>query len=190
VLVGSHVPLADAQLEQLLLELGCGGVEIPVAKLARVLEGPEPVALLASLEEAWREQLEQQLAAQLTPVLFTSRGEVNCASSAERRRLGRELAAVMARLAAALEPRLGYLISKGGITSHTLLADGFGLGAVELQGQLFAGLSLVLTPPLGDRPGLPVVTFPGNLGDAQSLRKAWRLLERPQGAEPDASPPA
>jgi uncharacterized protein YgbK (DUF1537 family) len=186
VLVGSHVPLADAQLERLLQEPGCEGLEIQVAKFARLLAGPEPAALLASLEQTWRAQLEQRLAHGLTPVLFTSRGEVSCASSAERRRLGLELAALMARLAAAVEPRLGYLISKGGITSHTLLADGLGLGAVELQGQLFAGLSLVLTPPRGDRPGLPVVTFPGNLGDADGLRNAWRLLERSQASEPDS----
>jgi len=186
VLVGSHVPLADAQLERLLQEPGCEGLEIPVAKFARLLAGPEPAALLASLEQTWLAQLEQRLADALTPVLFTSRGEVSCSSSAERRRLGLELAALMARLAAALEPRLGYLISKGGITSHTLLADGLGLGAVELQGQLFAGLSLVLTPPRGDRPGLPVVTFPGNLGDADGLRNAWRLLERGQASEPDS----
>ena len=186
VLVGSHVPLADAQLERLLQEPGCEGLEIPVAKFARVLAGPEPGALLASLEQTWRAQLEQLLAAGLTPVLFTSRGEVSCSSSAERRCLGLELAALMARLAAALEPRLGYVISKGGITSHTLLADGLGLGAVELQGQLFAGLSLVLTPPGGGRAGLPVVTFPGNLGDADGLRNAWLLLERSQASEPDS----
>jgi uncharacterized protein YgbK (DUF1537 family) len=186
VLVGSHVPLADAQLERLLQEPGCEGLEIPVAKFARVLAGPEPAALLASLEQTWLDQLEQRLAHGLTPVLFTSRGEVSCSSSAERRRLGLELAALMARLAAAVEPRLGYLISKGGITSHTLLADGLGLGAVELQGQLFAGLSLVLTPPGGGRAGLPVVTFPGNLGDADGLRNAWRLLERSQASEPDS----
>ena len=138
--------------------------------------------LLAWREQAWHEQLEPGLAAGITPVLFTSRGELKCSSSAERRRLGLELAALMARLAAALEPRLGYLISKGGITSHTLLADGFGLGAVELQGQLVAGLSLVLTPPSGGRAGLPVVTFPGNLGDAGSLRQAWRLMERGQAS--------
>ena len=187
VLVGSHVPLADAQLEQLLQEPGCGGLEIPVAKLARVLAGPEPAALLASLEQAWHEQLEQRLAAGITPVLFTSRGELNCSTSAERRRLGLELAALMARLAAALEPRLGYLISKGGITSHTLLAEGFRLGAVELQGQLFAGLSLVLTPASGGRAGLPVVTFPGNLGAAGSLRQAWRLMERGQASGPPSA---
>ena len=173
VLVGSHVPLADAQLAELLQEPGCAALELPVAKVARVLEGPEPAALLASLEAAWLEQLRSRLAEGLTPVLFTSRGEIGCRSAAERIRLGLELAALMARLAAALEPQLGYVISKGGITSHTLLADGLGLALVELQGQLFAGLSLVLTPT-----GLPVVTFPGNLGEAGSLRQAWRLLEQ------------
>ena len=179
VLVGSHVPLADAQLVELLQEPGCAGVELPVAKLARVLEGPEPGLLLASLEAVWLEQLRAQLADGRTPVLFTSRGEIHCRSATERLRLGLELAGVMARLAAALEPQLGYLISKGGITSHTLLADGLGLASVELQGQLFAGLSLVLTPL-----GLPVVTFPGNLGDAGSLRQAWELLERPSSQQP------
>jgi len=177
VLVGSHVPLADAQLEVLLAEPGCGGVEIAVAKLARVLEGPVPLEMLASLEQAWLEQLQAVLAAGQTPVLFTSRGEVACRSAAERRWLGLELAALMARLSAALAPQLGYLISKGGITTHTLLADGLGLARVELQGQLLPGLSLVLTPGDGVVPGLPVLTFPGNLGDSETLRAAWRLME-------------
>ena len=181
VLVGSHVPLADAQLEVLLAEPGCGGVEIPVAKLARVLEGPVAKEMLASLEQAWLAQLQAVLAAGQTPVLFTSRGELACRSAAERRRLGLELAALMARLAAALAPQLGYLISKGGITTHTLLADGLALARVELQGQLLPGLSLVLTPSDGQVPGLPVLTFPGNLGEPETLRAAWWLME---GREP------
>ena len=184
VLVGSHVPLADAQLEVLLAEPGCGGVEIAVAKLARVLEGPVPLEMLASLEQAWLAQLQAVLAAGQTPVLFTSRGELQCRSAAERRRLGLELAALMARLAAALAPQLGYLISKGGITTHTLLADGLGLARVELQGQLLPGLSLVLTPGDGVVPDLPVLTFPGNLGDPETLRAAWRLMEGMPGSAP------
>jgi len=84
----------------------------------------------------------------------------------------------MARLAAALAPQLGYLISKGGITSHTLLAEGLGVAQVELQGQLLPGLSLVLTPAEAPVPRLPVLTFPGNLGEAETLRQAWRLMER------------
>lgn len=177
VLVGSHVPLADAQLERLLAEQGCSGLELPVAKLARVLEGPAPQELLASLEAQWGDQLEALLADGRTPVLHTSRGELPCRHAAERRRLGLALAGLMARLAARLAPRLGYLISKGGITSHTLLAGGLELALVELQGQLAPGLSLVLTPAAAAVPRLPVVTFPGNLGDGDSLVAAWRLLE-------------
>lgn len=185
VLVGSHVPLADAQLAGLLVEPTCELVELDAAKVHRVLEGPAPEPLLASLEQAWLDQVRELLARGRTPVLATSRGEVRCASAAERRRLGEALASLMARLAAALAPQLGYVISKGGITSHTLLAKGLDLAAVELQGQLLPGLSLVLTPADAAVPGLPVLTFPGNLGDADTLRQAWRWME---GLEPAAQP--
>ena len=173
VMVGSHVPLADQQLEQLLQEPGCRGLELPVTTLARVLEGPVPGELLASLEQSWLAELRQLLAQGLTPVLFTSRGELSCASAQERRRFGLELAALMARLAAALAPEIGLIISKGGITTHTLLAAGLDQASVELQGQLLPGLSLVLA---GD---LPVITFPGNLGDEGALRLAFTLLASP-----------
>ncbi|MEO1003281.1 MAG: four-carbon acid sugar kinase family protein [Cyanobacteria bacterium J06638_7] len=178
VLVGSHVPLADAQLHTLLAEPACGGVEVQVAKVARVLEGPLPRQLLASLERAWLQRLEAELAAGRTPVLFSSRGELACRGPGERRRLGLELAGLMARLAAALAPRLGYLLSKGGITTHTLLADGLGARLVELQGQLLPGLSLVRLPGSG----LPVLTCPGNLGDGGTLRQAWALMEQPRAS--------
>jgi uncharacterized protein YgbK (DUF1537 family) len=146
-----------------------------VARLHRVLEGPLPDRLLASLEADWRQQLQAVLAEGRTPVLFTSRGELRCRHAGERRALGLALAGLMARLAAALAPGLGYLISKGGITTQTLLADGLGLDRVDLQGQLLPGLSLVLAA-VG--PGLPVLTFPGNLGEADTLRQAWAWMER------------
>jgi len=180
VLVGSHVPLADAQLETLLAEPGCGGVEIAVAKVQRLLEGPLPDRLLASLEATWLEQLRAHLAAGRTPVLFTSRGERPSRSAAEGRALGLALAGLMARIGAALAPRLGYLISKGGTTSQTLLAEGLELAALQLEGQLLAGLSLVRPAQAGGIPGvagLPILTFPGNLGDAGTLALAWRWME-------------
>jgi uncharacterized protein YgbK (DUF1537 family) len=164
VLVGSHVPLADAQLERLLQQSGCAGLELPVARLAEAAE-------TVWMEAEWLEQLQERLLAGTTPVLYTSRGELSLGSEAERRHLGLALAALMARLVGALAPQLGYLISKGGITSHTLLEQGLHCDQVELQGQVMPGLSLVLAADL------PVVTFPGNLGDAQSLMQAWLLME-------------
>jgi uncharacterized protein YgbK (DUF1537 family) len=159
VLVGSHVPLADAQLERLLQHPACAGLELPVARLAQLLEAE------------WLGQLQERLRAGTTPVLYTSRGELSLGSEAERRRFGLELAAFMARLVGAVAPQLGYVISKGGITSHTLLEQGLCCDQVELQGQVMPGLSLVLAADL------PVVTFPGNLGDAESLLRAWLLME-------------
>jgi uncharacterized protein YgbK (DUF1537 family) len=184
VLVGSHVPLADQQLERLLSESGCCGLELPVRRIARVLEGGTPDVLLADLENAWVEWMLAVLDRNQTPVLYTSRGELHFGEgpTADRRRLdfGLALAQLTARLVAAVVPRLGYLISKGGITTGSVLADGLGLGTVLLDGQLMPGLSMV-RPIAGEGiagvNALPVITFPGNLGDADTLAKAWSLME-------------
>ena len=189
VVVGSHVALADQQLRSLLANVRCRGIELPVARIARVLEGGSPDWLLQDLEAEWRSQLEQALEEGLTPVLFSSRGELvfgaGAAAAARRLRFGMELAALMARLLAGVAPRLGYLISKGGITTGTLLVEGLGLEAVQLEGQLLPGLSLVRPMPalaqaLGElelSDPLPVLTFPGNLGEPDTLTEAWRWLE-------------
>lgn len=186
VLVGSHVPLADQQLAVLLAEERCVGIELPVGRIARVLEGGAPDLLLADLERHWLEQLCTVLRSGRTPVLYTSRGELSFgggeAGAARRLRFGMELARLMARLVRGLEvrpaPPLGYLISKGGITTGTLLAEGLGLEAVQLEGQLQPGLSLVRPMPPTPRcwQDLPIVTFPGNLGEAGDLAAAWRLM--------------
>ena len=191
VVVGSHVALADQQLKSLLANARCRGIELPVARIARVLEGGSPDLLLPDLEAEWSRQLELALEERLTPVLLTSRGELEFgagaadADAARRLRFGMELASLMARLLAGVAPRLGYLISKGGITTGTLLVEGLGLEAVQLEGQLLPGLSLVRSiPALGQdlrelEPSdpLPVITFPGNLGAPDTLSEAWRWLE-------------
>ena len=189
VVVDSHVALADQQLKDLLANARCRGIELPVARIARVLEGGSPDFLLPDLEAEWRCQLELVLEEGLTPVLFSSRGELEfgagAAAAARRLRFGMELASLMARLLGGVAPRLGYLISKGGITTGTLLVEGLGLDAVQLEGQLLPGLSLVRAIPalnqdlreLEPSDPLPVITFPGNLGEPDTLAEAWRWLE-------------
>ena len=156
-----------------------------MARIARVLEGSTPDLLLADLELEWLDWIRLVLDRQQTPVLYTSRGELRFGEgpAADRRRLrfGMALAQLTARLVAALAPQLGYLISKGGITTGSVLADGLGLGTVLLEGQLMPGLSMVRPMPEdgnADVSGLPVITFPGNLGDGQTLAKAWRMMEQ------------
>jgi uncharacterized protein YgbK (DUF1537 family) len=109
-------------------------------------------------------------------VVYTSRGEIRLASASAGRLLSQTIARLMGRLANAVAPGLGYLISKGGITTQTLLADGLGLEAVELKGQLMPGLSLV-SPSQGVAQVLPILTFPGNLGTDSSLFEAWQRMQ-------------
>ena len=176
VMVGSHVPLADQQLMRLLEDPRCIGLELPVRRIARVLDGGSPDLLLPDLEREWCEQLQALLQSGRTPVLFTSRGEIRLASASAGRLLSQTIARLMGRLARALAPGLGYLISKGGITTQTLLADGLDLEAVELEGQLMPGLSVV-RPSVGVAQALPIVTFPGNLGTDSSLFEAWQRMQ-------------
>nr|YP_002049123.1 hypothetical protein PCC_0475 [Paulinella chromatophora]ACB42913.1 hypothetical protein PCC_0475 [Paulinella chromatophora] len=182
IVVGSYIPLADAQLDALLADPGCVGVELPIAKLINLIKQPLPTEIVIRLERQWFQELQEILVMERTPVLFTSRGELTFDSSEERLQFGYNLAQLMARLVSALAPQLGYLISKGGITSHILLAEGLNLGWVYLDGQILPGLSMVRQ--LEDVwvsqcfKGLPILTFPGNLGDNGTLKEAWYLMEK------------
>ncbi|MGL5035309.1 MAG: nucleotide-binding domain containing protein, partial [Microcystaceae cyanobacterium] len=72
---------------------------------------------------------------------------------------------------------LSFLISKGGITSNDVLSTGLSLRSAYLLGQILPGCSVVRTEnnhPLF--PNLPVVLFPGNVGDAQALATVYRRL--------------
>jgi uncharacterized protein YgbK (DUF1537 family) len=72
---------------------------------------------------------------------------------------------------------ISFLISKGGITSNEVLSSGLSLPTARLLGQIIAGCSVVITP--SDHPyfpNLPVVLFPGNVGDRMALTLAYRRL--------------
>ncbi len=177
VIVGSHVPLADRQLARLLEAPDCVGVEVEVKKLLEVFNSDSQELFLSDLERRWSDQLHELVMNGKTPVLFSSRGELLFSSAKKRLLFGSFLAQSMSRMAISLAPELGYLISKGGITTNTLLVKGMGLNKVHLEGQVLPGLSLVRAFEEGSQSNIPILTFPGNLGDVSSLHDAWRLME-------------
>jgi uncharacterized protein YgbK (DUF1537 family) len=76
-----------------------------------------------------------------------------------------------------LPKTLGFLISKGGITSNDVLSSGLALRTSRVAGQILPGCSVVCCPPDHPRyPDLPVVIFPGNVGDDQGLAVVYRRL--------------
>ena len=174
ILVGSHQPGADRQLARLLTAPSVQGLEIPVERLQ---QGLDP-ALAPELAAALGHSLHQE---HRTVVLYTSRGERLRGNEAGQLALAQAIAQLQTTLLAPLGPRLGYVISKGGSTSDTLLRHGLGLDHVVLRGQVMPGISLVQTPvpqPIPqDQGGLPVICVPGNMGTDETLLDLHRLME-------------
>ena len=72
---------------------------------------------------------------------------------------------------------IGFLISKGGITSNDTLSKGLALTTARLLGQVLEGCSIVRTPDYHPQfPELPVVLFPGNVGDVDGLVTVYQRL--------------
>jgi len=69
------------------------------------------------------------------------------------------------------------LISKGGLTTNTIISKGLEADSVYLEGQILPGISLVTFNLFKQRGKLPIVTFPGNIGNNMSLVKALEILE-------------
>jgi hypothetical protein len=76
-----------------------------------------------------------------------------------------------------LPQEIGFLISKGGITSNDTLSRGLALRTARVLGQIRAGCSVVRCPEDHPRfPNLPVVIFPGNVGGDEALAEAYEIL--------------
>lgn len=168
VIVGSHVKKTTQQLNQLLQQDGITGIEIDVAKIM------EHRALL--LEDITAEA-EQCHAKNITPVIYTSRTELQFEDQESRLAFGEQVSAFLMDVVRNLPVTTGFLISKGGITSNDVLSDGLALRTSRVAGQILAGCSVVRCPDDHPRfPGMPVVIFPGNVGDENALATVLQRL--------------
>jgi uncharacterized protein YgbK (DUF1537 family) len=174
VIVGSHVKKTTQQLEALLQVEGIVGVEVNVARLLE--DGAEQSAKLLT------EILESTQAihdAGKTPVVYTSRQELTFKDVKTRLEFGIKVSSLLMDVVKGLPSDVGFLISKGGITSNDVLSTGLDLNSVRLLGQIFAGCSMVITASDHPQfPNLPVVLFPGNVGDANALATTYIRLTK------------
>ncbi|MBI3775605.1 MAG: four-carbon acid sugar kinase family protein [Gammaproteobacteria bacterium] len=171
VIVGSHVTKTTAQLNLLLQQPGAMGVELDVDRLPK-----ERAALLHEVLQ----RIDTNHHKGLTSVVYTSRLERSFATPGERFAFGAQVAGVLMDIEQQLPRDLGFLISKGGITSNDTLSTGLALRTARLLGQILPGVSMVCCPANHPRyPDLPVVIFPGNVGDENALATVYNRLSQP-----------
>lgn len=172
VIVGSHVKKTTEQLQKLLPETGIVGIEVDVAQLLdNSLEQP------SKLLSQTLERVHAAHDAGKTPVVYTSRQELSFADVQTRLQFGADVSSLLMDIVRGLPTDIGFLISKGGITSNDVLSTGLALTSARLLGQILAGCSMVLTSSDHPQfPNLPLVLFPGNVGDADALVTIYRRL--------------
>lgn len=196
VIVGSHVKKTTEQLEKLLQEPGIVGIEVDVSHLLDddpplppLNKGGETVSPLgkggqrgdhrAALLEKTLQTVHNVHNEGKTPVVYTSRQELTFPDTETRLKFGVEVSTLLMDVVRGLPKDIGFLISKGGITSNDVLSTGLALTSARLLGQILAGCSMVRTPENHPQfPNLPVVLFPGNVGDADALATVYRRLSK------------
>lgn len=172
IIIGSHVKKTTEQLAQLLQEPGINGIEVEVARL-REDDSEAHANLLADILA----QVKTAHDRGQVPAVYTSRRELTFATVQARLDFGVEVSSLLMDVIRGLPDDIGFLISKGGITSNDTLSTGLALQTARLLGQILPGVSVVRTPAdHGQFPDLPVVLFPGNVGDEDALAIAYRRL--------------
>jgi uncharacterized protein YgbK (DUF1537 family) len=177
IIIGSHVKKTTEQLTQLLKTSGVVGIEIDVSQLVG-----DDLTIRARLLETIVRDIHTIHQAGNTPAIYTSRQELSFDSSQIRLKFGESVSNLLMEIVRALPADLGFLISKGGITSNDTLSKGLALPTARLLGQILPGCSAIVTPPNHPQfPNLPVVLFPGNVGDENALATAYLRLTADSG---------
>lgn len=176
VVVGSHVDLTTRQVERLLELPALTVVELDVPTLV------DPATRAAELDRC-----AGALAAAAggsDVLLMTSRRRIvlqDGESSLETARLVSSSLVELTRRLVEVHPP-GWVIAKGGITSHDIATDGLRISRATVLGQLFPGIvSVWRTEAAADGPdltGLRYVVFAGNVGEDTTLRDAVTALRR------------
>ena len=151
VIVGSHVKKTTQQLNQLLQQDGTTGIGIDVS----MIQDHRTQLLEDIIAEADRCQVKN-----ITPVIYTSRTELQFHDQESRLAFGEKVSAFLMDVVRNLPVTTGFLISKGGITSNDVLSDGLALRTSRVAGQILAGCSVVRCPD--DHPRCPDLFRPGH----------------------------
>jgi len=174
IIVGSYVELSTIQLKNLLEISNCNPIELDVFEFFKITSSDNNQKRRNLFKNKFLREIRFSFEGK-TPVLFTSRKFMSLDYS-EQFNFYNSLSCFIAELVADLKYEIGYLISKGGITTNMILSNGLNADYVYLEGQILTGISVV-TCNLKNHKKLPIVTHPGNIGTKDSLVNIWKVFE-------------
>ncbi len=175
LVVGSHVAQTSRQVERAVQAADLAVVELDARRLAGGTDADREDHLADVTQRASAALAERDV------LLMTSRELVRtedpAASLAIANRVSDGLSTVVARLRGT---GLGWVVTKGGITSHEVAVAGLGVRRARVEGQLFPGTVSLMRPQAAppEVVGMPWVVFAGNVGDADTLAEVVEIMQR------------
>ncbi|HJX71836.1 MAG TPA: four-carbon acid sugar kinase family protein [Bacteroidales bacterium] len=165
-IVGSHVKKTTLQLQSLLKHPEVQGIEMDVNE---ILANPE-------LLQKTIQNINEIFSRNFTPVVYTSRKELRSGNHTDRLLTGKKISSFLVNIVRNLHFTPAYIVTKGGITSHDIITDGLNIKYARVMGQILAGVPVVMTGEMNKFPKIPVIIFPGNVGDDNSLNEVFKKL--------------
>lgn len=172
VLIGSHVKKTTLQLESLKeTKTPARFLEFDVNTCFR--EGGLDEETKRMIREA-----EQAMAEGRTAVVYTSRTLLapEGMDKEELLQLSVNISNAVTGVIAGLHRKPKFLIAKGGITSSDVGTKALKVRKAMVLGQVQPGIPMWRTGPESKFPGLSYIIFPGNVGEADTLKKIVELL--------------
>ena len=172
VVVGSHTAKTTAQLQELLALDGVVPVEF---HSGLVLEGDEP--FYAEVARCVAEE-EKIIKSGKTAVCFTERKLLALKDDSKEAALLRsvKISDGVQKLVGGLSVTPAFVVAKGGITSSDVGTKALAVKRANVLGQIRPGIPVWQTGRESKFPGTAYVIFPGNVGEASTLREAVEIL--------------
>ena len=177
VVVGSHVPLTTAQLDELRRQRpDTLTIELDVRQL------------IDDRRETHLDAQAEAVAAALTTgtvIVHTTRELVTGADGDESLDIARKVSSgvveLVRRVLAIAPPR--FVIAKGGITSSDVASEALEIRRATVLGPMLPGIVSLWQPETGPAVGIPYIVFAGNVGGTDSLARVVSTLADANGKE-------
>ncbi len=166
-IVGSHVQKATEQLHTILKYNKVTGIEVDIQQVIS-----DPGNLIIHIID----RITQIWSTGNTPVIFTSREEIRLKNKTDRLQLGNKISGFLVSIVTKLPEQPGYIVAKGGITSHDILTKGLNIDSARVSGQIIPGVPVIITGKAHKFPEMPYIIFPGNVGDENALKTVLKKL--------------
>jgi uncharacterized protein YgbK (DUF1537 family) len=167
-IVGSFVQRTTQQLGRALELKGTLAVELNVSQVLAPDVRQEEVARV-------QRRVQAGLRDGQDVILFTSRALI-VPDGMSQLQVAQQVSGALSDVLRQLALRPAYLIGKGGITSSDLATDALGVRSARVLGQLLPGVPVWRLGAESRYPGLSYVVFPGNVGGADAVAQAIRIL--------------